>query len=655
MKFLVIANCQARPIRTCLAARRGYRVETLEVNRTTAGLTPGYLARFDVIIAQDICPERKDLWQMVDTHPMVIRFPWLLFYGLTPDHCILSTPPGRPRRLLGNIPRIMAAAKARGLTRAQACALYNPAFIDAMGYRGDFAINRGMLIENLSAYTANAEALFERWFDHGVFFFTGNHPKLMVIEDVLRAVLAPHGIALPAARLAGFLPDPLEDQAIDPNLNHPRAHNLLERQDHVYKSGTRIIGLKEMVARTFRLLDDQPDMQVAEHGLERFDRACETWSGRARRPLRNPYSDRPAHTFWSKAVARPAPRDVRPGADLKPVITRETRVATAGSCFAQHVARAMVSDGLNYHVAEPAPEGMDPQQAQARGYGLFSARFGNIYSTRQLLQLIRRAYGRFTPVETAWKVETGYVDPFRPNIGEVFADAKAVQDARAAHLARVREMFETLDVFVFTLGLSEGWYDRRDGAAYPVAPGAVTEVGDPANFEFRNHGFGDIRRDLVAFLGELSGVNPGARVILTVSPVPLIATYTRQDALSATTWSKSVLRAVAGDVAATFGAVQYFPSYEIITGAFSRGGYFGEDLRTIRAQGIAHVMEVFRQRLVSNSKAGAGAGAEAGAGTDEPEAGPTDPADPADPGRADLADQMVREMYLICDEELLTR
>jgi len=37
------------------------------------------------------------------------------------------------------------------------------------------------------------------------------------------------------------------------------------------------------------------------------------------------------------------------------------------------------------------------------GEGPFSALFGNLYTTVQLLQLFERAYGRFTPAEPAWR------------------------------------------------------------------------------------------------------------------------------------------------------------------------------------------------------------------------------------------------------------
>jgi hypothetical protein len=90
-------------------------------------------------------------------------------------------------------------------------------------------------------------------------------------------------------------------------------------------------------------------------------------------------------------------------------------------------------------------------------------------------------------------------------------------------------------------------------------------------------------------------VNPTARILLTVSPVPLIATYTDEHVLVATTHSKAILRAVASAAAAEHENVYYFPAYEIITGNFSRGRYFEGNLRTIAPEGVAHVMRVFER------------------------------------------------------------
>jgi hypothetical protein len=47
--------------------------------------------------------------------------------------------------------------------------------------------------------------------------------------------------------------------------------------------------------------------------------------------------------------------------------------------------------------------------------------------------------------------------------------------------------------------------------------------------------------------------------------------------------------------------VDYFPSYEIITGSFNRGKYFGDNLRDVTEDGVAHVMGVFMRHYTSEN------------------------------------------------------
>ena len=82
-------------------------------------------------------------------------------------------------------------------------------------------------------------------------------------------------------------------------------------------------------------------------------------------------------------------------------------------------------------------------------------------------------------------------------------------------------------------------------------------------------------------------------MLLTVSPVPLIATASAEHVLVATTYSKSVLRAVAGSLAERLPDCHYFPSFELISSHPSRGMFFNPDLRTVEQRGVAFVMEHF--------------------------------------------------------------
>src|SRR5690606_23136879 len=97
-------------------------------------------------------------------------------------------------------------------------------------------------------------------------------------------------------------------------------------------------------------------------------------------------------------------------------------------------------------------------------------------------------------------------------------------------------------------------------------------------------------------------VNPDARVILTVSPVPLAATAEPRHVLESTTLSKSVLRVAADMVQRRQEGVSYFPSYEIITGAFSRGTYYDTDLRSVLPEGVEHVMRTFFRAYLPDVK-----------------------------------------------------
>ena len=310
----------------------------------------------------------------------------------------------------------------------------------------------------------------------------------------------------------------------------------------------------------------------------------------------HPYKKLADKAFWKRSVAKPQPAEVDPVGTFDLHINPETKVATAGSCFAQHIARHLKQSGFNYYVVEEGHPILPASIREKHHYGTFSARYGNIYTARQLLQLMQRAYGQFSPAEDVWIEEGGQVlDPYRPTvqIGGYISVAEMQADRRQ-HLAAVRHMFETLDVFVFTLGLTECWMSRSDGAVFPICPGVEGGRFDPESYEFYNQSVLEVIADMSTFINELRKINAHAQIVLTVSPVPLMATAEPgAHVLSATTYSKSVLRVAAEMLTKNFKHVHYFPSYEIITGDYARGRYFAQDLRSVTEEGVAHVMRLF--------------------------------------------------------------
>lgn len=326
---------------------------------------------------------------------------------------------------------------------------------------------------------------------------------------------------------------------------------------------------------------------------------------------KHPYLGKPNYQFWRHEPAIHKPGRFDPVTRTSFTIGREDPVVTAGSCFAQHVARHLARNGFNFMVTERAHPIIPVEIAEQFNYGLFTARYGNIYTARQLKQLLQRAYGLFTPIESVWRNADGHiVDPFRPQIQEGgFASEQELLADRDVHLAALREAIETMSVFVFTLGLTECWIDARDGAAFPLAPGVAGGKFDENLFVFENFGPDAVADDMQWSIDFIRERNPGVKILLTVSPVALNATAVDRHVFVSTTFSKAVLRVAAETICGRNPLCDYFPSYEIITSPYARGRYFGPDCRDVTEEGVHHVMSTFLRHYGDGTNAPEGAAA----------------------------------------------
>lgn len=351
-----------------------------------------------------------------------------------------------------------------------------------------------------------------------------------------------------------------------------------------------------------------------------------------------PYGTLPDHCFWSRTHRGKEMGEIDPVVKGGFTLTPDMKIATAGSCFAQHIARHLQGQGYNYYVTEAQHPLISDKVAHQFGYGVFSARYGNIYTVRQLLQLAQRAYGEVTPAEDVWEVEGGFVDPYRPNIQpEPFATMEEFTAARETHFAAVRKMIETADVFVFTFGLTEAWVSKEDGMVFPLAPGVAGGEFDPDRHEFHNFSVAEVIEDFEAFVAGMRQANPNVKVLMTVSPVPLIATARAEESvITATSYSKSVLRVACEELRRRLDDCHYFPSYEVITGNYARGAYYGPDLREVERPGVDHAMRLFMKHYTDGKPAAAPKGARLGAG--------------------DVFKEKVQKaLDLICDEEMIEK
>lgn len=317
----------------------------------------------------------------------------------------------------------------------------------------------------------------------------------------------------------------------------------------------------------------------------------------------SPYENLEPRKFWRNGVAEQHPLTVTDLYRKKFTIAADDRIATAGSCFAQHIAKYLRANGFSILDKEPPPPSLDEATQKSFGFTLYSARYGNIYTVRQLLQLAQDAFSGAIDPDDFWTKDGRVYDAIRPNVEpRGFASLEEAIANRKFHLAKVREMLTEMTVFIFTLGLTEAWVSRKTGRVYPTAPGTIAGEYDPEAHAFQNFTAGETRDDFDKFLALLKQHNPDVRIILTVSPVPLTATASDRHVLLATMYSKSALRAAAGELADAHANIDYFPSYEIIASPWSKGFFYESNMRSVNAGGVAAVMRVFFDQ---HGKAGA--------------------------------------------------
>jgi hypothetical protein len=305
----------------------------------------------------------------------------------------------------------------------------------------------------------------------------------------------------------------------------------------------------------------------------------------------HPYETLPESAFWATAVA-PGPDAVRGLWQPKVLIHPAEQIVTFGSCFAQHIGRELFRRGYFWANHEPAPRGLSAQHAKDFNFGVFSARTGNIYTAKMLLQWVRWALlGEAVP-EVVWEREGRFYDPFRPAIEpNGFANAEEVRASRQITLEAFATCLRQARHFVFTLGLTESWQDSA-GFEYAICPGTVAGEFDAGKHHFLNQDFRFVHQHLAAAFDLMRAQNPDLRVLLTVSPVPLTATASGDHVLVATMRSKSVLRAVAGEMTA-LPFVDYFPAFEIVTAPVFGGRAYAANQRSVTAEGVAGVMAHF--------------------------------------------------------------
>jgi len=153
-------------------------------------------------------------------------------------------------------------------------------------------------------------------------------------------------------------------------------------------------------------------------------------------------------------------------------------------------------------------------------------------------------------------------------------------------------------VVIITLGLVEVW---RDNIANVFINRLIPDMlrSYPDRYELHLTNFVENLSNLERIHGLLSQFgHEDVQIVVTVSPVPLQATFSGEDVVIANTYSKSLLRTVAQEWAAAHKNVHYFPSYEIVQNS-DRSLTWEEDMRHVKGEVVRHIMRLFLHNYFS--------------------------------------------------------
>jgi len=284
------------------------------------------------------------------------------------------------------------------------------------------------------------------------------------------------------------------------------------------------------------------------------------------------------HTNFNPSVAQMAPLEAVGKYVLHgwlpevPQITRDTKITAFGSCFAENISNWFTA--RNFRIVN------DPGKT-TRAY-VVTMREGMVNSFA-----IRQQF------EWAWENKTFDGELWHGYDAETFGYNEDVR-------LETKAMFDETDVFILTFGLSEVWYDEPTGNVFwRTIP---KDVYDPARHKFRVSSVAENRDNILAIHRLIRRHRPGAKLIVSLSPIPLIATFRDVGCLTANAVSKATLR-VAIDEAlreAGGGDLYYWPSYELVTDVFQLP--YKPDRRHMKQEVLDHIMRLFETTWCSDSE-----------------------------------------------------
>jgi hypothetical protein len=227
----------------------------------------------------------------------------------------------------------------------------------------------------------------------------------------------------------------------------------------------------------------------------------------------------------------------------EPIITKDSRIVTFGSCFAKEINVSLAMRGFSGIQKPDTKQGCSFDKTKI--LKVPEAIIGGVNNTFTVKQLLEWAWLNVEPTDETWH-----------------SREHTVIERNEIYRQETSERFGQADLFIIVLGLSEVWCNKETGDVFwrAIPYGQY----DEEKHEFRNTTVDENKENLERIIELVNEHAPHAQIAFIIDPVPLEATFRPMNCIAADMISKSVIRVAVDEVLRDKRqGVHYFPIYEL--------------------------------------------------------------------------------------------
>ena len=220
-------------------------------------------------------------------------------------------------------------------------------------------------------------------------------------------------------------------------------------------------------------------------------------------------------------------------------VGKSTRFFTMGSCFARNLSKSLNSSGyVSYHM--------------------------------EISEVINTTFANKVFVD--WLGDVGVDHAIGERIAELLPSGWSKENTL--------QVIRNSDVFILTLGVAPAFFDRSTGEFVLPRRTALNSRVLAEKYLYRTTSVKENVDNVLHVIKFIRSVSPAIKIVVTVSPVPLMASFEYELAVQADCLSKSTMRLVAHEVVnqSDISDILYWPSFEIFRWAGSNcSNYYAAD------------------------------------------------------------------------------